>query len=109
MNGYWAGVSRTAARWSRSTASSNSSRVGIAVSRNFNAHHPLCALHAVGLGAAVEEVGDDGAVADELAAHGGGLAVVDDLRGRAAAEVLLPRSAGQRVEIVVDQVGTQGN
>src|ERR1700739_337067 len=72
----------------------------------FQSDHALCALHPVGLGAAVKQVGDDGAVADELAAHGRGLAVVDDLGRRAVAEVLLPRSAGQRIEVMVDQMST---
>ena len=71
----------------------------------FHADHALGALDAIRLGAPQVEVGDYRTVSDEFAVHCGGLPVVHDLGGGAAAEVLLPRSAGQRVEIIVDEVG----
>ena len=73
----------------------------------FQSDHALRALHAIGFGAAQEKVGDDGAVADQLAAHSGCLAVVNDLCRRAVAKVLLPRSTRQRIKFIVDQVGAQ--
>jgi hypothetical protein len=56
----------------------------------FQPEHPLRARDAIGLRAPQEEIGDGGAVSDEFTAHGGCLAVVDDLGSGAAAEVLFP-------------------
>src|SRR4051794_4461522 len=73
------------------------------------AHHALRALDAVTLRALQVQAGHRRTVADEFAAHRGGLATVDDLGGRAVAEVVLPNSPGQRIQITVDQMGTDRN
>jgi hypothetical protein len=72
-------------------------------------HRPFCALDPIGLGAARVEIGNQCFVRDELAAHRRRLAVVQDLRGGALAEVVLPGLGGHGVEDVVDHVGAQWN
>ena len=73
------------------------------------AHHALRAPGTVGLRAAVSQIADDRAVFDELAPHGDGLAVVQDLSGNAAAEVEFPRRTRHRVDRAVYLVGAQWN
>ena len=53
------------------------------------------------------EIGNDRIVLDEVAVRGRRLPVVEDLGGRAVAEVALPGCAGQGIQIVVDSVGGQ--
>ena len=53
------------------------------------------------------EIGNDRIVLDEVAVRVRRLPVVEDLGGRAVAEVALPGCAGQGIQIVVDSVGDQ--
>ena len=55
------------------------------------------------------EIGNDRIVLDEVAVRGRRLPVVEDLGGRAVAEVALPGCAGQGIQIVVDSGATNGS
>ena len=61
----------------------------------FHRHHPLRVLDALALGEAPVEIGNGGTVLDEFAPRGRRLPVVQDLRGRAVAEVPRPGCVAQ--------------
>src|SRR5215208_3531573 len=64
-------------------------------------HHALGAFGAIGLGAPMGEITDDGGVCDEFAAHPRSFSVVEDVGVGAVAEVVLPRRTREGVELIV--------
>ena len=83
---------------SRCAASVNSSTVGIRSITKAQTHHALGAFDAVGLGAAMGEIGDDGGIRNEFTAHRRALSIVENLGVGAVAEVVLPRRTRQRIQ-----------